>query len=56
MFSTSDTAIQKSQCNILIVGGYGMVGRAIAEWLAPLFPGRVAVGARNYSIIAAINL
>jgi len=32
---------------ILIVGGYGQVGRMIAERLAPLFPDRVTVAGRN---------
>lgn len=34
---------------ILIVGGYGQVGRSIAERLAPLFPGRVTIAGRNQS-------
>lgn len=34
---------------ILIVGGYGQVGRSIAERLAPIFPGRVAIAGRNQS-------
>jgi len=32
---------------ILIVGGYGQVGRSIAERLAPGFPGRVTIAGRN---------
>lgn len=32
---------------ILIIGGYGNVGRVIARQLAPLFPGRVVVAGRN---------
>jgi short subunit dehydrogenase-like uncharacterized protein len=32
---------------ILIIGGYGQVGRAVADRLAPLFPGRVAVAGRS---------
>lgn len=32
---------------ILIVGGYGQVGRSIAERLAPEFPGRVTIAGRN---------
>lgn len=32
---------------ILIIGGYGQVGRSIAEQLAPLFPGRVIVAGRH---------
>ncbi len=32
---------------ILIVGGYGKVGLAIAERLAPMFPGRVTIAGRN---------
>ena len=34
---------------ILIIGGYGQVGRVIAERLAPLFPGRVAVAGRSFA-------
>jgi len=34
---------------ILIIGGYGQVGRAIAERLAPVFPGRVTIAGRNLS-------
>lgn len=33
--------------DILIVGGYGVVGRRIAAQLAPQFPGRVVVAGRN---------
>ncbi len=33
---------------ILIVGGYGQVGRAIAERLAPVFPGRLAIAGRRF--------
>jgi saccharopine dehydrogenase-like NADP-dependent oxidoreductase len=32
---------------ILIVGGYGVVGRRIAAELAPNYPGRVVIGGRN---------
>ncbi len=32
---------------ILIVGGYGQVGRAISSWLAPRFPDRVVVAGRD---------
>ena len=32
---------------ILIIGGYGNVGRVIARQLAPLFPGRVVIAGRN---------
>lgn len=32
---------------ILIVGGYGQVGRLIAEKLAPLFPNRLIISGRN---------
>lgn len=32
---------------ILIVGGYGKVGRSIAERLAPTFPGRIAIAGRS---------
>lgn len=34
--------------NILIVGGYGAVGRVIAQTLADKFPGQVIVAGRNY--------
>ena len=34
---------------ILIVGGYGVVGRRIAAELAPNYPGRVVIGGRNLS-------
>ena len=33
---------------ILIVGGYGQVGRLIADRLAPLFPGRVIIAGRRF--------
>lgn len=36
-----------SNGKILIVGGYGQVGRSIAERLAPQFPGRVVIAGRN---------
>jgi saccharopine dehydrogenase-like NADP-dependent oxidoreductase len=36
-----------SGSDILIVGGYGVVGRRIAERLAPLFPGRVVIAGRD---------
>jgi saccharopine dehydrogenase-like NADP-dependent oxidoreductase len=32
---------------ILIAGGYGVVGRRIAEKLAPCYPGRVIVAGRS---------
>ena len=32
---------------ILIVGGYGVVGRRIATELAADYPGRVVIGGRN---------
>lgn len=32
---------------ILIVGGYGEVGRRIAVELAPLYPGRIVIGGRH---------
>jgi len=41
------TATFSAGAKILIIGGYGQVGRAIAERLAPLFPDRVAVAGRN---------
>lgn len=46
MSSTSDTS-PHSRGNILIVGGYGMVGRVIAERLAPSFPDRVIIAGRK---------
>lgn len=46
MSSTSDT-IRQSHGKILIVGGYGMVGRVIAERLAPPFPDRVVIAGRS---------
>ncbi len=33
--------------DILIVGGYGVVGRRIAAQLAPRFPGRVLIAGRD---------
>jgi len=33
--------------DILIVGGYGVVGKRIAALLAPKFPGRVVIGGRD---------
>lgn len=32
---------------VMIVGGYGQVGRSLAAWLAPQFPNRVIVAGRN---------
>ena len=46
MSSTPDT-VPQPQGHILIVGGYGMVGRAIAERLALPFPSRVVIAGRN---------
>jgi short subunit dehydrogenase-like uncharacterized protein len=46
MSATTETAPPDGG-NILIVGGYGQVGRSIAERLAPLFPGRVTIAGRN---------
>ena len=39
---------------ILIVGGYGKVGRSIAERLAPPLPGRVAISGRSLSKAQAV--
>jgi saccharopine dehydrogenase-like NADP-dependent oxidoreductase len=36
-----------TQGDILIVGGYGVVGRRIAELLVPLFPERVVIAGRD---------
>ena len=33
--------------DILVVGGYGVVGRRIAALLAPAYPGRVVIGGRS---------
>jgi saccharopine dehydrogenase-like NADP-dependent oxidoreductase len=33
--------------DVLIVGGYGVVGRCIAQHLAPRFPGRVLIAGRD---------
>jgi saccharopine dehydrogenase-like NADP-dependent oxidoreductase len=33
--------------DLLIVGGYGVVGRRIAAWLAPDFPGHVVIAGRR---------
>ena len=40
-------AVLMSPAEILIVGGYGIVGRRIAAQLAPDYPGRVVVAGRN---------
>ena len=44
--------------DILIVGGYGVVGRRIAANLAPDYPGRVVVAGRRLELAAqlAVNL
>ena len=39
--------INSQEKGILIVGGYGHVGRLIAKDMAPRFPGRVVVAGRN---------
>lgn len=39
---------------ILIVGGYGQVGRHIAAHLAPLYPGRVRIAGRDFAKAAAL--
>ena len=39
--------------DILLAGGYGVVGRRIAARLAPLFPGRLVIAGRNESRAAA---
>ena len=41
------TVNQQLRDKILIVGGYGNVGRVIASDLADTFPGRVIVAGRN---------
>lgn len=33
--------------DVLVVGGYGVVGRRVAAHLAPLFPGRVVIAGRD---------
>lgn len=40
--------------DILIVGGYGVVGRRIAAHLAPWFPGRVVIAGRDEHKAAAL--
>lgn len=40
--------------DILVVGGYGVVGRRIAARLAPLFPGRVVIAGRDEQKAAAL--
>lgn len=35
------------ESGILVVGGYGVVGRRIAAYLAPVFPGRVVIAGRD---------
>lgn len=39
---------QRAQ-DILIIGGYGLVGRQVAAFLAPLLPGRLVLAGRNRS-------
>ncbi len=46
MSMTPETASHAAG-SILIIGGYGMVGRSIAERLAPSYPNRVIVAGRN---------
>ncbi len=52
--------IQKTECTlktrhkILIIGGYGQVGRLIAERLAKLFPNRVIIAGRNWQKASSI--
>lgn len=41
-----------SRSNILVVGGYGTVGREIVGVLAPDYPGRVLVGGRRLDVAA----
>jgi hypothetical protein len=43
-----------SAIDILVVGGYGVVGRRIATCLAPRFPGRVLVAGRDEQRTAAL--
>lgn len=40
--------------DILIVGGYGVVGRLIAGHLAPQFPGRIVIAGRDVARAAAL--
>ena len=42
--------------NILIVGGYGSVGRVIAATLGNRFPGQVIAGGRNYQKARELSL
>ena len=40
--------------DILVVGGYGVVGRRIATRLAPLFHGRVVIAGRDEQTVTAL--
>ncbi len=48
--------MRKNTGAILIVGGYGQVGRLIAERLATLFPGRVIIAGRNVGKARAVAM
>src|SRR5690349_4198291 len=39
---------------ILLVGGYGVIGRRVAAQLAPRYPGRVVVAGRNLELAQAV--
>lgn len=41
--------------NVLVVGGYGVVGSRVVARLAPLFPGRVIVGGRDENKAATLS-
>src|SRR5688572_33419354 len=43
----ADSYLMTAARDILIAGGYGVVGRRIAEYLAPLYPDRVVVAGRH---------
>jgi len=44
----------RKDADILIAGGYGVVGRRIAALLAPIFPGRVVIAGRDEHKAAAL--
>ncbi len=45
--SSESKSVLTEHGKILIVGGYGQVGRMIAERLAPEFPGGLVLAGRN---------
>ncbi len=47
--SSTETGVSEGG-KILIIGGYGQVGRLIAKWLAPLFLARVTIAGRNLDL------